>query len=262
MKIQFWPRKLNLALSVYTMDSLPTEVLSKIYNQLELIYKITFSRAYARISRTYEPNTRDLCGEIRRRSGGIADLLQKYDAAITGGFILDCMFGTYYSSDIDILFDVGIDNARFWGRGDIIAEPKLRLFSQFRDNFYNLGARTIRENVHASIMTDDKEVFCVVRKYIYNGAKIDIIICEPGKLTFVSQYDFDFCKVLFTGLHLIVFHPISIIKKYSREHRTKHCGTLIQYTGMENITTMNREHARCEKYRARGFTIDCSDQLV
>lgn len=235
------------------MDDFPEEIICIVYTLLPPIYRVTFALAYPRVSRITTAKSRDIRQIIHKRCP-FANIVVRNGGVLTGGFLLDCLFGTNFASDIDIIFDIGIRNDKYWTDSvdNEVVTPKMELFAKFRDEFFEIGART--SDIISRIASEKDEIFCSVRKYVLNDMKIDTIFCEPGIQVYISQYDFDFCKVYFDG-KLKMLKPINVIKKESVEHKDR-TGTMIEYVGFTlPEDKYYRQIERKDKYTARGFKI-------
>lgn len=90
------------------MDSLPRDILIKIYNFLPLIYKITFARACATVWRGTSPADRDVGARIRdvsarKYSIGLYDTIFTNGLVIIGSFLHDILFETNHCNGMDVL---------------------------------------------------------------------------------------------------------------------------------------------------------------
>lgn len=223
--------------------SVPPEIFDKIYSLLEPIYKVLFAMCCKKIY--YDPvfTHPDLCKIILLRGGFIVKAAVAYGGAITGGFILDCLFGTNYASDIDIVFDIG--------KG---VSPEWKQYTAFWNTICGFITDMGTDTLCKRLENEQSDTICIVRKFRYNNTRIDLIKCPSGIENYVSQFDFDFCRVLFDG-KLKLLCPHAVIQKESRMYNNTYDVTRVYLGHNRIINNSINVLRRCQKYTTRGFKI-------
>lgn len=194
--------------------------------------------------------------------------------SLIGGFLLDCIYNTDYSNDIDILTNY---NKMFVAYSD--REASQDRFTRVTSSIYTSGYVNAMEYLtntrYDDVRSHSKDFN--VRKFIKSGSKnIDHIVLHTIKShkEFVSGFDFDFCKVCFDGKTLYINNTESIINKTScidriaiqnslkmasYDTRTTN-GKLVPYNKrVEDVFI--KLNQRTFKYRGRNFDIVVPENL-
>ena len=224
---------------------LPIELFDLIYELLEPIYKALF----AMTCKALYCIRIDLCKIIHDRAGAIAQIAVECGGVINGAFVLDCLFGTNYTPDIDILFDVGLHPIELCA---IHEDPKIKYYDEFWSKINPQGISI----TYCYQLFNNKQTaaLCTINEYNFEGRRIKVIKCpRTGVIEYVTRFDYDFCKVIFDG-KLRLLHPRTVICKESQELDSMQC--TIEY-GQQGLmaTIIHTAELRRQKYRARGFKI-------
>ena len=171
------------------------------------------------------------------------EILNKTGAVITGSFILQCILGVYWESDIDICFPI-LDNQMFKNdiSGHFVSELEQFLYETCQ---FKLGdsSSVLR------YMPDKKGLIKHVRTYITDSYDIDVIQMNTSSKHIINKIiqssDFDICKNVFyikdNKPHIHIFKLLDIFQQKTTFKFTNRLDTSVK---------------RCNKYKKRGFIFD------
>lgn len=194
--------------------------------------------------------------------------------SLIGGFLLDCIYNTDFSDDIDLLTNY---HKMFVAYPD--REAFKDRFMRVTSSIYAFGYVNAMEYLNDTRYDDSRSHSkdFNVRKFIKFGCKnIDHIVLHTirSHKEFVNGFDFDFCKVYFDGKTLYINNIESIITKSSRidhvaiqnslkmaSYDTRACnGKLVPYKErVEDVFI--KFNLRTFKYRGRNFNIVVPENL-
>lgn len=179
------------------------------------------------------------------------EIMNETGAVISGSFIIQCILGEYWQSDIDIYFPTR-GNKEY--NDDKIYRNSFYELEQF---FYHECKYKLVDSCDVTKYKYDRSI-SMVRNYKTNHDEIQIIHFNTKKSNMINRIneavDFDICKNCYyveNNKHqLYIYKLIDILHKQSTFNYSKSLGDSIE---------------RCYKYRNRGFTMDnhyTSDELL
>lgn len=191
-----------------------------------------------------------LCRRIKAKLATCLGInIWTYGDALSGGFLLDCMFDTAYSSDIDILVNAppnsGLKHIR----------PKILHAALVADGYAPV-------NQHGGVH-NFADTF-VVRKFICDDKPpVDLImIGDRYKSEYVRTYDFAFCRAYYDGNVVYIDDTEALITKHT-EITADAVINIMRFADYDRTTWQydwavrahDRTCSRAAKYAKRGFTV-------
>lgn len=172
---------------------------------------------------------------------------------LTGGFLLDCIYNTTHSTDVDILTNRNQSPVTLHLPSPERARlclPK-PLICAMNDCGYKDMVTYQRDHVHS---------FAVCTFSANDSPPIDIImIGDTQPADHVRKYDLVFCRVAYDGRKLYIEQPDSVIRKHANisDGMVENIMSMADYDRRsydpEYVRALNV--VRVAKYTARGFTV-------
>ena len=211
-------------------------------------------------------NPEDLCVQLKNNN-----------CVVSGSYILDCLYGTNYSSDIDIFKNVnnGINQDVYCTRTlDIPEQQHLNShLYEFKSYLAKIGAK---QNEIPELHDDDNSGYCGrgynpngpgynvrcillnVSNYILNDKTIQFISITKDYREYIDTvFDLDICKNFFDGEKLYIKNIDKLVKKYDAY---KPINSVCKYLYNPNLSEQNNL-SRMGKYIQRGFDIKKHDKF-
>merc|ERR1711991_5311 len=155
----------------------------------------------------------------------IAEAFHVPDTVIAGGFVLQCITGDSWHTDIDIITEH--------------PHTVIQKLTMLNETVKEIPRQSVYKNCMKGIQTLWRGTFS-------NGVRVDIIQVADVKDA-VNTFDLDFCKCTFDGSRIHIYHPQSIITR-----------THVISNDKSKVPQHMRE-SRIKKYMRRGFHILNSD---
>src|SRR3989338_5744531 len=178
--------------------------------------------------------------------------LEENNCVISGSFILDCLYGTDYCNDIDIIKVMKAD--RHFGVG----ANGMLVMDEFMEYLHKIGAKSV---LHTRDMSDSidhqvttnlsRYILLQVRDYEIKSKKIQVIFVTKNVPEYIENvFDMDICKNYFDGKTLYIKNIDKLVNKYDFY---KPINAVAKYLYRHDHNDTN--HSRIDKYRDRGFNI-------
>ena len=198
--------------------------------------------------------------------------LKNNNCVVSGSYILDCLYGTNYSSDIDIFKNVnnGVNQDVYCTKTLDINERRQQNshLYEFRPYLTKIGAEpndfiswSQNNNNHPNSQNHGNNVRCIllnVSNYKLNDKIIQFISITKDYREYIdAMFDLDICKNFFDGEKLYIKNISKLIKKHDTYKPINSVGKYLYNPDLSEQNNLSR----MEKYIQRGFDIKKHDKF-
>jgi hypothetical protein len=147
----------------------------------------------------FRNNFSERLGGLKINEKEFLNSLKMIDGVISGSFILQCIIGEKWSSDIDI-----------YVKKNSTSRNLKKIYLDFNSSMNKI------ELINDYLRDDKNDDFNFgLQKLLLNDVNVDLIFINEDCGHFINnQFDFDFCKNYYDGRELYIYNIESIINRY------------------------------------------------
>lgn len=167
----------------------------------------------------------------------LIESLKIHNAYVSGSFILQCIFGEIWTSDIDIYCK---SSEFIYDKHDTLKNI-MRFLNVNDENSIRILSPKIKQYPYLKSYQNNMKLISDVLYFEYKGQIFNLIISKCDPRIIIENFDYSFLSNYFDGYGLVMLDPKAVETK----------------TSVENIKSTNEisRESRYQKYTDRGFTI-------